>query len=305
MTKKKKKTVVKARNPTVLLRANAKLDPIPSEKIRVKKAPTKKPTKRAIQCRINSRLWRNGLDLDQKRLRYAIETASARYRKCIKPSGVNKKKEVKAALDDGIRRRNRQREPLSLRPCNFSELLALIPNVYRHRPTVPGQDAIYLLHGPKGATQWERGLVVAIRRHIVGTRASGTVDSNWMVVLKNPPPAPDTNPYLAIDSTNVFLAPPNDVETGIFKNSGVYVLYCESSDTFYVGESHNINVRLGQHDSGVGSQATSSMPTFHRLQPRTPRKAFKVWENEECALLRALYPNATVIGGGCSGRRSK
>lgn len=295
MVKKKKKTVPRAtRTPANLLRANRKLDPRPSEKVRSKCAPRR--SKRALACRKNAQVYRNGLDGDGKKIVYAIETASARYRKCIKPSGVKKKKKIVAALDNGIVRRNRQRLPLSLRPSNFTAMLALIPTVYRHKPTVPGQQVIYLLHGPQCATQWERGTVASIRRHI---------DSNWVVVKKNPEPAPGVNPFLAIDSTNVFLAPPDDVETGIFGNSGVYVLYCDSTDTFYVGESHNIHGRMGQHDSGVGSQGTRAMPTFHRLQPRTPRKPFRTWEKEECALLRALFPNATVLGGGRTGHRKK
>jgi len=297
---KKVKKIVKrpARTLVNLRKANRKLDPRINERIRVKKPPIR--SKRSLKVRQSTKKWRERLDDDGQHRRSAIETASSHYRRCIKPplraGGVKKKTKVVAALQNGSKRRRRTPTPQALRPTNYVDMLNLIPLQYRQKPVAFAERVIYLMHKPKAANEWERGTVVQISRHI---------DSNWVLVRKNPAPEDvSANPYRAIDSTNVFVAPPDDVDCGVFANSGVYVLYSDSANSFYVGESHNITARIASHNAGTGSQGTRGFLSSHRLQPRSLRGGTnKQWERREVLLLKRLFPNSTIVGAGCSHTR--
>lgn len=297
--KKKAKKIVKlpARTLVNLRKANCKLDPRVNERIRIKNPPRR--SKLSLVKRQVTKKWRERLDDDGQHRRSAIETASARYRRCIKPPirpGVKKKKKVAAALQEGSKRRRRMPTPEALRPTNYAEMLNLIPLRYRQKPVGPDEHVIYLKHSPKAATEWERGIVVKISRHI---------DSNWVLVRKNPAPEDVcANPYLAIDSTNVFVAPPDDVDCGLFLNSGVYVLFARCCNTFYIGESHKIAARIVSHQAGTGSQGTRGFVSSFRLQPRSMRGGtWRQWERREWLMLTKLYPNSTVVGAGSSQTR--
>lgn len=262
-------------------RANLKTDPKPKEKIRKKIAP--QPTERARRKQQYVVEYRDRLGFDALYRAYAISAASQKWRKIVKGQGKRKK-------GGSVGRPPK----LAFRPKNYDALLELIPMCHRAKPTQAGQKIVYVPHEAALCTAWIHAKVIAIARH---------KDSNWVLVRKPLAIEKGKNPYVAIDSTNVFLEPPKDIETATFCDVGVYVLYCESLNKFYVGESNNIEARIKQHKSGRGAKATKNWPSFVRVPPLTKRKAsesLRQWERREWDANRKKFGYLNVRGAGAS-----
>jgi len=277
----KKKLKLAARTPANMRRANLKKDPKPSEKIRNKKAP--QPSERARQKRINMENWRASRTIDDTYRGQAIDTASQRWRKIIK--ALTKKRKPL-----GCRGRPTK---IAFRPKNYDELLELIPLCHRGKPSAAGEKVIYLPHDSTTCTAWTHAKVVSIHRH---------KDANW-VLVKKPFAVENENPYVAIDSTNVFLAPPQEVNTSALPNEGVYVLYCPTLDSWYVGESHDIAKRIERHKAHKGPKATKTWPSFERrplLTSKRRNERWTRWEAREWDALRNKYGYRNVRGAGSS-----
>jgi len=262
-------------------RANRKLDPKPSEKIRKKKAP--QPTERARRKRQNVEAYRNALSFDDLYRAYAISAASQKWRSIIKPKAKKKKMGCVGRPSTA-----------AFRPDNYDELLNLIPQAHRTKPTAAGQKVVYLPHDRARCSAWTHAKAVSISRH---------KDSNWIIVRKPLSVDEGDNPYVAIDSTNVFLEPPSHVMTAAFCNVGVYLLFCPDLNKFYVGESNDIAARIEQHRQGRGAKATKGWPSFERLPLLTKRKrseSMRKWEAREWDANRLKYGYKNVRGAGSS-----
>jgi len=273
--KGKSKRVV--RSEIAMLKANSKFDPLKNEKIRPKRRlPKTKLNKKKI---FNTERHRANLTPDNLNVFYAISVASRRWRDTVREQ----------KLPESERTR-------SYRPENYPDLIELIPMQHRVKPTAAGQRVIYVLPQRKAMPGWIHAVVEHIRRH---------KESNWIVVRK-PPGLPrarlngeNPNPYIALDSTNVFLEPPS-VCTALLSKRGVYVLHCQAFDEYYVGESNDIPARVKAHAEGRGAMKTKKWPFFVRVAPLTPKKNLTLgqWEKVETAAQRMA--GRKVTGGGCS-----
>jgi len=268
-----------ARCSKSMRKANQKTDPKANEKIRRKRAH--QPTENARHKCENTEKYRSCMTPDDWDRKYAIDAASERFRKLIK-------------LKQKPRTKTFGRPPkIAYRPKNYADLLSLIPQEHRMKPTAAGQQVIYVPHDSTPCEAWVRAKVLSIHRH---------KDSNWIVVHK-PVRCDGANPYLAIDSTNVFLQPPKSVPTATFPNVGVYVLYCEALEKWYVGQSGDIAERIAQHIDHNGAKATQKWPSFDRMALLTKHKRgedWKVWERREYEAVKRKYGYKNVRGGACS-----
>jgi len=280
--RRKKRVKLAPRTPGNMRRANQKKDPKPREKIRRKKAP--RPSARSRQKQINMENYRASLTIDELHRHYAIAAASERWRKIVK--GFSKAKKPLGA-------RGRPSK-IAFRPQNYTELLELIPLSHRAKPSCVGEKVIYVPHDSTNCSAWTHSKVVSIHRH---------KDANW-ILMKKPYAIDDgENPYVAIDSTNVFLEPPNDVNTAALPNEGVYVLYCPPLDAWYVGESHDISARIEQHRAKKGPKVTKSWPSFERRPLLTKKRRGETWvkwEAREWEAVRKKFGYQRVRGAGNS-----
>ena len=138
---------------------------------------------------------------------------------------------------------------LAFRPQNYKDLLELIPPCHRAKPTAAGQHVIYIPHDGAVCTS-----IGSMPRSSLPSRATRTLTGS---PSGKPLSVENGNPYVAMDSTNVFLEPPKDVNTATFCNVGVYILYCEEAlQKFYVGEFNNTSARIERHRKGQGAKAT-------------------------------------------------
>jgi len=272
MVKTKRKRA--PRTPRNMTRANRKMNP--SEKIRRTKA--RLPSERTRRNYHYVTAYRNSRTPDELYRYYAISAASQKWRCIIRSKGKPKKTATVGRPSTH-----------AFRPDNYDELLDLIPKCHRVKPTGLGQCAIYLPHDRRRCDSWTYAKVAGLSRH---------KESNW-VLFKKPCVENDANPYVAIDSTNVFLKPPHDVTTALYPNRGVYLLYCPALNQFYVGESNNIAARIARHEKGTGAKVTRSWPSFERLPLITKRKtkeSMKKWEYREWEANRLKYGFKNVHG---------
>lgn len=258
-------------------KANSKSDPLKFEKIRGKQPqPKTKLNKRKI---LNVARHRAAYSLDNWNVYYAIQAASQRWRATVREQELPEEEKTR-----------------SYRPQNYADLLELIPKEVRTKPTAAGQRVIYVLPQRTAMEGWIHAVVEHIRRH---------KESNWIIV-KKPPGLPrsrlnteNPNPYIALDSTNVFLEPLG-VSTALLSTRGVYVLHCQALDEYYVGESNDIPARVKAHAEGRGASKTKWWPSFVRMAPLTEKKSMTLgqWEKVEVAAQRVA--GREVTGGGCS-----
>jgi len=265
-----------ARSSTNMRKVNQKAHPKSNEKIRRKRAP--QPTETSRRKCANTEKYRSCMTPDDWDRKYAIDTASERFRKLIK-------------LKRKPRTKTFGRPPkIAYRPKNYADLLSLIPQEHRMKPTAAGQQVIYVPHESTPCEAWVHAKVLSIHRH---------KDSNWIVVHK-PIRCESVNPYLAIDSSNVFLQPPKCVKTATFSNVGVYVLHCEALGKWYVGQSTNIANRIARHRDHTGAKATREWPSFERIAPLTTQEKgedWRDWERRECEVLKREWGYKNVRGG--------
>jgi len=262
-------------------RANQKADPKQCEKVRRKRP--EQPTQTARRKRRNVQQYRASMTFDDWHRMYAIAAASERWRKIVRMSAKKKGK-----INFG------RPSKIAFRPDNYEELLSLIPKANRSKPTAVGQSVIYVPHESTPCAGWTHAKVLSIHRH---------KDSNWIVVQKPLSVEEGANPYLAIDSTNVFVEPPKAVRTATWANAGVYVLYCAPLDKWYVGESGNIAKRIAEHEAHRGSKVTKDWPCFERMPLLTKHKRgerWEKWETREWDAVRKKFGYKNVRGSGSS-----
>ena len=259
--------------------ANKKTDVLPRDaRMRQKAVPRR--TKAAVKKRNNTAGWRKALNGERRAIFHAIQAAAARFRSSVtnRPR-VRRKGVYKKALPKVV----------ALRPDNFDKLLTLIEPPQRSKPTATGQEVVYVLPGAAPVLSWFVGKVVHLAAH---------KESNWFVVAKPWVLKPGENGYIAIDSTNVYLAPPGSKpwSLSLLKDRGLYTLYCRSRDEYYVGASNDIPRRVREHEAGKGSAVTKKWKgEVERLRPLTNGKGLssaaelkEVW-----ALVKKFYPSAS------------
>ena len=263
----------------------------------VRKKEKPKRTKAAVQRRVAVKKWRSTLTPQEVSMRYAISTASQKHREIVRGKG-------RVRVTTG---RPRAPKALGFQPVNYAQLLDLIPPPSRVKPIAIGEEVVFVLHKPERVDGWMRGKVVLLARH---------VSTNWIVVEKPWVLRAGENPFLCIDSPNVWVAPPG---LGVFPlcilpNKGVYVLYCKNRDEYYVGESNDIEKRLGQHRGRKAPAWTKRWGgDFCRVKPLTNCKgAYKAAEKKEVGAIALklcrgrmdrIYRESEgpqVRGAGCS-----
>jgi len=211
-------------------------------------------------------------------IRTAMEYASQRWRAIVR-GGFKPK---------GIGLRKRKTAPLGFRPANWDALVKQLAKQERIKPTSVGDRVIWAPHDPSPLPKWNVGEVVHLGPHR---------DTMWVVVRK--PGTDSRNPFLAIDSTNVFLCPKRMEPT-------VYVLSNEDESVFYIGQSQDTEHRLSQHAKGRGSRVTKNFGIVKRhdvITKRRPRESLTAWEKRELDAQTRLRTHACVRGAGLS--RSK
>ena len=197
----------------------------------------------------------------------------------------------------GIKSRDRPCKPKVVFPVNLDVLEALIPPAHRAKPTAVGDEVIYVPPVAGPLQRWTTATVLRISRHI---------DTNWIIVAK-PNPERSGNPYLAIDSTCVWLAPVNhSFPVTLFPNAGVYVLFCARLQDYYVGESNDVAVRIAGHAKREVVWTRRWDGDFARIEPITlrGRLSYKQHEGRESRALAALHGWDHVRGGGMTSRQS-
>jgi hypothetical protein len=239
--------------------------------------PRKPPTKAR-----KTRDPKPSLTQKQKRIRTAINYASKKFRDCVKFT------QNVPLPSRGTGKRYRPRK-LAFQPPNWRELLREIPKP-QAKPFEIGQRVFYV---PPSITPvpWS----VATVEHIGPHR-----NTNWIVVQKDNMTRKNGNPYIAIDSTNVFLAP--GTSTRPLPNKGVYVV--RSDNAIYVGNSNDIKKRLDFHRQGLGSRSTP--PKFEREPTITSKKRGETlpqWEKRELVAQCKVHGINSVRGGGFCERK--
>lgn len=288
----------RARCDAAMSRANKKLNPLKIEKIRKKSAPVR--NKISLKRRKVVKEERAQMDVPQRQMRYAIETASAHVRAVIR--GYTR---TRATV-----RHAYKKKPKALCPPNYDELLQLIPPGQRAKPTRAGQQVVYVLAQADPMPALLTGTVERIARHKV---------SNWILVRKPWPLRHAENPFLAVHSTNAWLASPHVGGGGptiaLLPNKGLYVIYCAALNEFYVGNANNISLRIEQHKNGKGAAYTKSWHgDFYRVRPiNIPLGKYSQSETKEVLAIAMKYfkgrvdtnyigreSKARVRGGGFS-----
>ena len=203
MVKTKRKLA--PRTPRNMIRANRRMNP--SEKIRRPKARV--PSERSRRSADYVKAYRNSLSTDQLYRSYAIATASTKWRCIIRSKGKPKKTGT-------VGRPSKH----AFRPDNYEELLALIPECHRVKPTAIGQCAIYVPHDPSHCDSWTNAKVAGISRH---------KETNWILFEK--PCVEYANPYVLLRTSSS--------------------LYVTSSDSPFRTQSGLIPISVVPSTSGV------------------------------------------------------
>lgn len=272
--------------------ANRKLNPGPLERPQPK-APPRRATKMVCKQRIAATDWKKNRSKMEHQIDIAILTAADYYRRAqMEARGALPRRKPKVP---GTKTRNRACAVKSLRPSNYAQLEALIPPG-QAKPTVEGQEIIYLRHGLAPQTEF----TLAKLAHLTQHKAQ---NSDWCVVEKASLQFPGENPYLAVDSTNAWLAPINHAfPIHLFPSRGVYVFSNVARGEFYVGESHDIPERERLHANGTGGAFTKKWKgVFIRVPLLSSRGGSnRVREARETALLVGIHGIFKVMGAGKS-----
>lgn len=183
-----KKTAKKRtpRTPRNMEKANAVQDPQKNCRIRKKRPAVS--TDRAFMKKEYMENFRRRRTFDELHRHNAIDAASEVWRKL-----AARKSCKKDHLGPG------RPIKIAFRPDNYAELLSLIPKQHQIKPSSVRQDVIYVPHIRTPCGGWTRAKVLEVRRH---------KKTNWILMMKPLAVEDGHNPYIAVDSTNVFLAPP-------------------------------------------------------------------------------------------------
>ena len=257
--KASKKVARRSRTDAAMTKANQRIDFRVHQKICVKKKFV--DVKLAKKKQKTVKEWRISLDANRKHILAACETAAEHWRAVVR--GFTRSRAP-------LRATTRKRTPrvLAHRPSNWDALMLLLGPNQRSKPIAEGEDVVWLPHKPEPADAWNRATVAYLGRR-------PHTDTNWIVVAKPWVLRPQENPYLAIDSTNVWMAP---VELGgggptmaLLPNCGVYVIYCPALNEYYVGQSNDIKKRIARHVRHNAAKYTKRWSAFYRVRPLTPR----------------------------------
>ena len=285
----KKKTV----SASYVAAANLKIDPGARERPQPK-APPGRATKMVRKKRIAAKEWKKNRTKRERQMDFAILTAADYYRRTqMEARGALPRRKPKVP---GRKTRKRACAVKSLRPSNYAKLDALIPPAGRAKPTADGQEIIYLPHALAPQTQWTLAKVERLTQHKAQR-------SDWCIVEKPRLRFLGENPYLAIDSTNVWLAPIHHAfPVHLFPSRGVYVLSNVARGEFYVGESNDIPKREEKHANGTGAAFTKKWKgEFIRVPLLSlPGGTHKQREARETALLVGIHGIFKVMGAGKS-----
>ena len=296
--KVEKRVAAQSRSLALISKGNRKLDVPSRERVRPKLPPTR-PSTRATKCALKNMIsWRGGRTFDEHQIDIAIDTASSRYRQTLRERAGAAPRRQPGRGKPGAKTRNQSCAAKVFFPANFSSLNALIPANYRTKPTQQGQTCMYVPPISAPLQQWTLAVVERIAAH-------NSHDSNWVVVRK-PSPCDGENPYLAIDSTCVWLAPVlNTFPTTLFKNCGVYVIFCARLKDYYVGESNDVQKRMADHDKGTVVWTRKWRGEFTRIAPITPRGGtYRQHETRETRALAEIHGWDHVRGGGVTSKSS-
>ena len=248
------------RTDAAMAKANRRIDFRVHEKIRGKKISVKKDVKLMKKKNKEVKEWRTSLSGDRKHVLVACETAAEHFRAVVR--GFTRSRAPPRAT-----KRVRTPRVLAHRPSNWDKLMFLLPPNQRSKPIAVGEDVVWLPHTPTPADQWNRAIVAHLKRR-------NQTKTNWVVVAKPWVLRPKENPYLAIDSTNVWMAPTalggGGPTMALLPNLGVYVIYCPALDEYYVGQSNDVGKRLDQHRKGTAAKFTKRWSEFYRVRPLTP-----------------------------------
>jgi len=270
-----------------------------NETIRRKKAPKTTPVSRQSRAAVKRR--RKNLSQEQTLRESAVHYASRLFRE-----GLGGKRRIRKVT--GSKRGNKP-APRVLRPPSFEKLRKLFPPGHLRKPIRVGDTVLFVFPKAGRVKAWLQGVV----DHIVPHKS----DSNW-ILIRYPKISPKhKNPFIAIDSPNVYLAPATYNEfdialPGAWPTRGVYVLYSPEHKEFYVGNSNNIPDRIEEHRDTrprflgySGAKWTKRWQgAFYRIPPCTPQCVGTLqdqeWEARETAALCELYGASKVRGGGMS-----
>lgn len=235
-------------------------------KVRSKKAP--RTTTKSLKMRKAVKTYRSQRGKEGQQITGAIEVALDRMNAIALGSP-----RIQRCRSRGLR----QREPtvLALRPPNFDTLVNLISGPERVRPSAPG-PVIFVPHTFEKVKEWIRAECVYVGRHV-------KAETLWVVVRKPWPLKEHESPFLALDSTNCFVAPPCvEQAAGILPNRGLYVIYNKVLNEYYVGTSDNIERRLDEHRRLLGSEWTKRWSgDFVRVSPLKKYPHTYSWSKQE------------------------
>ena len=294
----RKRAVRSAKN---LRKSNLLEAPARGETVRAKAEPNRSRNGRKKSAKVFKRVkeCRQGRSAEEKQIASAIETAAQAYRACIHERGGAKPRRKPA---NAVKRCRRACAKKLLQPKNFQALKLLIPSQYRRKPTEElRQKIIYVDPALKVCRAWSLGEVEYFEKH---------KERNWYVVRRQLRTTARSSPYVAIDSMNVYMAPTKEAPFVLenFSNIGVYVLYSDFLDEWYVGEAGDIQKRLLQHADGTGARWVKRWRGEFRRYPTVTPSAGphevlsadgrRVHEARERVLLEGLYGRDKVRGGG-------
>lgn len=193
------------------------------ETVRRKKAPQTTPESRRRRAVVKRR--RKALPLIQKQRETAVEYACKLFREAIggkrSVRHYPKKKSYK-----------KKAPPVRvLRPPTFDKLRKLFPPGHIKKPIRVGDSVVFVFPTATPVKAWLHGVVDCIIPH--------KADSNWVVIRWPKVSSKNRNPFIAIDSPNVYQAPETHNEFPIclpdvkWPTRGVYVLHCPHLNQFY------------------------------------------------------------------------
>jgi len=270
------------------------------ETVRRKRAPQNTPESRQRRAAVKRR--RENLPHEQKLRESVVDYASKLFRQALgKKTRVRKDPEKKS--------KDRKPAPRVLRPPTFDKLRKLFPPGHLRKTIRVGDTVLFVFPTACRVKAWLHGVVDHIMPH--------KSDSNWIVIRYPKISQKHQNPFIAIDSPNVYLAPAtyNEFEIslpGAWPTRGVYVLYSPEHKEYYVGNSDNIPERIAEHRDTrprflgyAGAKWTKRWHgAFYRIPPCTPRCVGPLqdqeWEARETAALCDIYGVSKVRGGGMS-----
>jgi putative endonuclease len=81
-------------------------------------------------------------------------------------------------------------------------------------------------------------------------------------------------------------------------NHFVYIIYSETTDSFYIGETSNVQERINRHNSGIYNSAYSKLATdwklFWFIECETRGQALKIEKHIKKMRNRDFYKNLVL-----------